>query len=162
MVARWQAELGMAAFLAVIGVITIIGALEYGVGWSPSGPEPGAFPFYMGIIVLVASLANGLRAALPLLRPGLWAERPFLKPEQLRLVLGFTLPILGLVVASLMLGLYVGMALYLFGTLVLQNRYPVLKASLIALTTPVLAYLLIERIFRVAMLKGPLEAWLGL
>ncbi|MCZ8183710.1 MAG: tripartite tricarboxylate transporter TctB family protein [Beijerinckiaceae bacterium] len=162
MVARWQAELGMAAFLAVIGVITIIGALEYGVGWSPSGPEPGAFPFYMGIIVLLASLANALRATLPLLRTRLWAGQAFLKPEQLRLVLGFTLPILGLVIASLMLGLYVGMALYLFGTLVLQNRYPVLKAGLIALTTPFLAYLLIERVFKVAMLKGPLEAWLGL
>ncbi|MFY8113790.1 MAG: tripartite tricarboxylate transporter TctB family protein [Rhabdaerophilum sp.] len=162
MVARWQAELGMAALLAVIGIVTIIGALEYGVGWSPSGPEPGAFPFYMGIIVLLASVANGLRAALPLLRPGLWAGQAFLKPEQMRLVLGFTLPILGLVVASLMLGLYVGMALYLFGTLVLQNRYPVIKAGLIALTTPFLAYLLIERVFKVAMLKGPLEAFLGL
>ncbi|MCZ8185873.1 MAG: tripartite tricarboxylate transporter TctB family protein [Beijerinckiaceae bacterium] len=162
MIARWQAELGMAAFLAVIGVITIIGAREYGVGWSPSGPEPGAFPFYMGIIVLLASLANALRALVAGLRPALWSEQAFLKPEQMRLVLGFTLPILGLVVASLMLGLYVGMALYLFGTLVLQNRYPVLKASLIALATPVLAYFLIERVFKVAMLKGPLEAWLGL
>lgn len=162
MVARWQAELGMAAFLAVIGVITIIGAMEYGVGWSPSGPEPGAFPFYMGIIILLASLANALRATLPRLRPPRWAEHAFLKPEQLRLVLGFTLPILGLVVVSLMLGLYVGMALYLFGTLVLQNRYPVLKAGLIALATPFLAYLLIERVFKVGMLKGPLEAWLGL
>ncbi len=162
MLARWQAEVAMAAFLAVIGIITIVGAMEYGTGWSTSGPEPGAFPFYMGIVILLASLANGLRALLPALRASGWAERPFLTTEQLRLVLGFSLPILGLVIASLLLGLYVGMALYLFGTLVFQNRYPVLKAGLIALVAPVATYILIERIFKVGMLKGPLEAALGL
>lgn len=162
MLARWQAELAMAAFLAVIGIITIVGAMEYGTGWSTSGPEPGAFPFYMGIVILLASLANGLRALLPALRASGWAERPFLTAEQFRLVRGFALPILGLVIASLLLGLYVGMALYLFGTLVFQNRYPMLKAGLIALATPVVTYILIERIFKVGMLKGPLEAALGL
>lgn len=158
---RWLAELVLATFLVVAGVVTIVGAMEYGVGWSPSGPEPGAFPFYMGVIIVVASLVNGIRAALPVLRPGGWGEKPFLTGEQAKLVIGFTLPILGLVIVSLMLGLYVGMALYLFGTLVFQNDYHKGKALMIALITPLCCYLLIEKTFKVAMLKGPLEAALG-
>lgn len=162
MLARWHAEVAMAVFTAAIGIITMVGAREYGTGWSSSGPEPGAFPFYMGVVILVASLANGARAALPMLRARTWADKPFLTAEQFRLVIGFTAPILGLVIASLLLGLYVGMALYLFGTLVFQNRYPLIKAGLIAVVTPVATYILIERIFKVGMLKGPLEAFLGL
>ncbi len=162
MVARWQAELAMAVFTAIVGIVIIVGAQEFGTGWSSSGPEPGAFPYYMGIVILVASLANGFRAAVPALRAADWGMKPFLTGKQFRLVLGFTLPVLGLVIASLWLGLYVGMTLYLFGTLAFQNRYPLLKASLIALATPLVSYVLIERIFKVSMLKGPLEAALGL
>lgn len=159
---RWIAECGLALFLALIGVITIIGAREYGTGWSSSGPEPGAFPFYMGLLVVLASLGNAAQALLPRLRPARWQEEHILKPEQARLVASFALPILGLVIASLLLGLYVGMALYLFGTLVFQNGYSKLKAALIALAAPVFTYLLIEKTFKVGMLKGPLEAMLGL
>ena len=159
---RWLAETLLALLLALAGGITMVGAMEYGIGWSPSGPEPGAFPFYMGAIIVVASLINAARAALPVLRPAGWAEKPFMTGEQARLVLGFAGPILGLVIVSLILGLYVGMALYLFGTLVFQNGYPKLKALIIALAMPLFSYLLIERVFKVAMLKGPIEAALGL
>ena len=145
-----------------MGITTIVGALEYGVGWSSSGPEPGAFPFYMGLIIVAASLANAMRAALPVLRPVRWSAASFLTSEQARLVAGFAGPILGLVIVSLLLGLYVGMAVYLFGTLVFQNDYPKGKAALIAGSAPVFTYLLIEKAFQVGMLKGPLEAALGL
>ena len=160
--ARWLAEVLMALLLAGVGGTTIVGALEYGVGWSPSGPEPGAFPFYMGIIVVAASLANALRAALPMLRPARWGAELFIGASQAGLVVGFAGPIVGLVIASLLLGLYVGMALYLFATLVFQNNYAKGKAALIAIAAPVFTYLLIEKAFKVGMLKGPLEAALGL
>ena len=159
---RWLAEVLMALLLAAVGGTTIVGALDYGVGWSPSGPEPGAFPFYMGIIIVAASLGNVVRAALPVLRPVRWSDAPFLEATQARLVAGFAGPILGLVIASLLLGLYVGMAVYLFATLVFQNNYPKRKALLIAGAAPVFTYLLIEKAFKVGMLKGPLEAALGL
>ena len=159
---RWLAETLLAAILALVGVITMIGASEFGRGWSASGPEPGAFPFYMGALIVGASLINAIRAIFPALRPAPWAEKPFLTREQARLMLGFTGPILALVVISLSLGLYVGMTLYLFGTLVFQNNYPKGKALLIACGTALFCYLLIEKVFQVAMLKGPLEAALGL
>ncbi|CAN1499183.1 Protein of unknown function DUF1468 [Rhabdaerophilaceae bacterium] len=160
--ARWLAEVAIALLLAALGLTIIIGASEYGVGWSSSGPEPGAFPYYMGLVIVVASLANAMRAAVPVLRPPRWSGQQFLNAEQARLVAGFVGPILGLVMVSLLLGLYVGMAIYLFSTLVFQHSYSKTKAVLIAGAAPVFTYLLIEKGFKVGMLKGPLEATLGL
>lgn len=159
MIARWTAEIGMAVLTGLFGLVTVVGAIEYGIGWSSSGPEPGAFPFYIGLMITLASLGNLVSALTTHRRV---AGRPFLTAEQMKLVAGFALPILGLVIVSLVLGLYVGMALYMFGTLVFQNRYSVVKASIISLSLPIATYLLIERAFKVGMLKGPLEAALGL
>lgn len=157
MIARRSAELGMAAFTALFGAATMIGAREYGTGWSPSGPEPGMFPFWIGLMIVLASLANAIAAI-----RAAEGSQSFVSREQARLVIGFALPICGFVVASLVLGIYVGTALYMLGTLVIQNRYPWPKALLIALGLPVFFYFLIEKTFRVALLKGPLEAMLGL
>jgi hypothetical protein len=159
---RWLAEFVVATALACFGLVVVVGAREFGTGWSSSGPEPGAFPFYMGIVIVAASLVNAARAAVPALRPGGWSGATFVTGEQARRVAGFALPILAFVVVSLALGLYVGMAAYLFGTLALQNRYPLWKASAIALAAPLFTWLLIERAFKVGMLKGPIESALGL
>lgn len=155
MLTRPAAEAGMATLTALFGAVTMLGAIEYGVGWSDSGPEPGAFPFWIGLLVLVASLGNGIA--------GLRKESvELVSREQLRLVLGFALPILAFVVLSLFLGLYVGTALYMLGTLVLQNGYSPWRAVPIAVALPLFFYVVIERTFYVPLLKGPLEAMLGL
>ena len=161
MITRRTAEVGMATFTTLCGLATMIGASEYGIGWSPSGPEPGAFPFYIGMMVTLASAGNALVALLhaPSQEGG---RATFISRAQLKLVAGFALPMAGFVITSLLLGLYVGTALYMFGTLVFQNGYSWIRASIIALGLPIFFYLLIERTFQVGMLKGPLEAALGL
>ena len=161
MITRRTAEVGMATFTTLFGLTAMIGASEYGIGWSPSGPQPGTFPFYIGLMIAVASVGNALIALLH----GASQEAgraSFINREQLKLVAGFALPMTGFVIASLLLGLYVGTALYMFGTLVFQNGYSWTRASVIALGLPIFFYVLIERTFKVGMLKGPLEAALGL
>ena len=159
MIRRRTAELGMASATALFGITVMIGAREYGIGWSSAGPEPGMFPFAIGTLVLLASLGNGVLALVQSIPPG---REAFISCEQFRLVAGFAVPIVGFVIASLTLGLYVGTALYMAGTLVFQNGYPAWKAGIIAIGLPVFFYFLIEKAFRVSLLKGPLEAALGL
>ena len=159
MISRRTAEIATALVTGAFGVVTAIGATEFGTGWSASGPEPGTFPFYIGLMVTLASAGNLVTAALA--RNGRLAG-DFINREQLRLVLGFALPMIGFVAASLVLGLYVATALYMFGTLYFQSGYNAWKAGLIAVGLPVFFYLVIERAFQVSMLKGPLEAALGL
>jgi hypothetical protein len=156
MITRQKAEMGVALATALFGAAIMQGAREYGIGWSKAGPEPGMFPFAIGSIVVLASLGNLIKARAE------GATAAFITREQARLVVAFALPVLGFVVASLLLGIYVASALYLFGTLVLQNGYAKGRAALVALAMPMGTYLLIERAFQVNLLKGPLEAWLGL
>lgn len=161
MITRRTAEVGLATFTTLVGLTAMIGASEYGIGWSPSGPQPGTFPFYMGLMIVLASAGNALVALLQGSAQEV-GRTSFISRKQLKLVAGFALPMIGFVIASLLLGLYVGTALYMFGTLVFQNGYSWTRASIIALGLPVFFYLLIERTFKVVMLKGPLEAALGL
>ena len=60
------------------------------------------------------------------------------------------------------LGLYVSLALYLFGAMVFQGGYRPLKAALISLASPLIFYAVFERWFQVPLLKGPLEALFGI
>lgn len=156
MLTRRAVEIAFAGAIALFGAVVAWGATEYGVGWSPSGPEPGTFPFYIGALVALASLANMVMAA----RNGVGAA--FITSEQARRIAAFIGPIFVFVVLSLLLGLYVATALYIGAVMRVQGRYPAWHALLVAMGLPLALYLLLEKGFRVPLLKGPLEALIGL
>lgn len=158
MVSRRTVEVGFAAFTALFGAVISYGATEFGVGWSPSGPEPGTFPFYIGCLVALASFANLASG----LRSRSFAQTVFMTREQGWRIVMFVLPIIGFVVLSLALGLYLATAIYLFAVMVWQGRYPLWHAGLVALGLPVFLFFVLEKGFQVPLLKGPLEAALGL
>ena len=158
MISRFGAELVMAVIAAVFGLIITFGALEFGVGWSPSGPEPGTFPFYVGLIVTAA----GIGIILQTLIQRAHLDESFLTTAQLRSVVFFSLPIVTLVAVSLWVGLYVGMTLYLFASMKFQGGYRASTSVLVAIGMAVSLYLILEIGFQTPLLKGPLEDALGL
>jgi hypothetical protein len=157
MISRVSAEVAFAAFTAAFGAVIAWGATEFGVGWSPSGPQPGTFPFYIGSLVALASVVN---LALALRKTSAGAA-PFITADQGKAVLRFALPMVCFVVLALWLGLYVATAFYMFAVMRFQGRYPYWHASLVAVGLPVALFFLLEKGFRVSLLKGPLEATLG-
>ena len=36
----------------------MIGSLQVGIGWGADGPKSGFFPFYVGLIIVLASVRN--------------------------------------------------------------------------------------------------------
>jgi len=157
MVTRLQAELATASITAAFGLAVMVGATEFGIGWVKSGPEPGTFPFYMGLLVTVASIGTAIQTVLsPVLR-----GETFLDGRQLRTVAAFVLPMVAFVVAAKLLGLYVATALYLFGSMLVQGGYGVWRSAAVALAAPVVLYLVLEKAFKVYLLKGPIESMLG-
>lgn len=157
MITRYQAELATATITAALGLAVMVGATEFGIGWTKSGPEPGTFPFYMGLLVAVASSGTFLQAAL---RPALRGET-FLDGRQLRTVAAFVLPMIAFVIVTKLLGLYVATALYLFGSMLFQGGYRAWSSVVVAVAVPFLLYLVLERAFKVYLLKGPIESALG-
>ena len=55
-------EVGVAAFMVLLGAITIIGSLQVGIGWGAEGPKSGFFPFWIGLIIVATSVFNLVRA----------------------------------------------------------------------------------------------------
>ena len=151
-------EIATALATCGLGVAVMWGAIEHDIGWGDSGPAAGYFPFRIGVLIVLGSLANFVLA--------IWRrseERSvFLTRERGKRVLSFALPILAFVIISLWLGLYVGAILYLFFVMVFQGGYGPLVALGVALAVAVVMRLIFPMWFKVPLLTGPLEAMLGL
>ena len=141
-----------------LGEAVMWGAVEHDLGWGDSGPAAGYFPFRIGVLIVLGSLAN--------LGLAIWRRKEersvFLTRERGKRVLSFALPLLAFVIISLWLGLYVGAILYLFFVMVFQGGYRPLFAIAVALAVAVVMRLVFPMWFKVPLLTGPLEAMLGL
>jgi len=158
MISRYTAEIGTATLTAGLGLAAVIGALEFGIGWGDAGPEPGAFPFYIGLLVVAASIGTLLQAVVR--RQGL--QSVFLHREEAKRVASFFVPMLAFVVMARLLGLYVATALYLAFVMWAQGKYRPVISIASGILAAIVFYLVLEVAFQVPLLKGPLEAALGL
>lgn len=154
-VSRFAAETATALVTLTLGAAIVVGASEYGTSWTASGPQPGTFPFCVGILVIAASSGNLVAA---------WRKRRagalFIDAMQARRIAAFALPMLAFVALALTLGFYVATAIYLAAVMRFQGGYRWLAAIAVAVGTSAFFYLLLELWFKVPLLKGPLEALL--
>lgn len=162
MMSRFQAEIGLAMATLLFGLTIVYGALEFGIGWDSSGPQPGAFPFYTGLLVALASLGTLLITFGKRFAGSANLQEIFLDGEQLKRVVAFFGPMLAFVVLSVTLGMYVATILYLVFAMRFQGGYGWLPSLATAVITAVLFYFALERFFQIGLLKGPVEAFLGL
>lgn len=162
MVSRFSAEIAAALATAAFGAVIAKGALEFGIGWDGSGPQPGTFPFYVGTIVALASLGTlGLTVARYAAGSG-GLRDVALDRDQAKRVASFLLPLLAFVALSVTLGMYVATVLYLAFTMRFQGGYGWVTTAAVSLVTAAFLYLALEKFFQIPLLKGPVEAWLGL
>ena len=157
LLSRFAVEVTLAAVTAAIGAVVTIGALEFGTGWGDGGPQPGYFPFYIGVIVMLAS--GGVLVEAFANRERLRATA-FLRREQGMRIAAFFGPMVGFVLVASLLGLYVALIVYLTATMVVQGHYRLPRALAVSVGSAVIFYLIFEVWFRVPLLKGPLEALL--
>ncbi len=156
LLSRFAAEVAAASTTLLIGAVVSVAATEYGTGWGDAGPQPGYFPFYVGLIICLASVGSLVQAYV------YHRDRQtvFLTLEQGQRILAFFGPMLAFVVLAALLGLYVGLVIYLCGVMVVQGAYRPLKALIISVSTALACYLVFEIWFQVPLLKGPFEALL--
>src|SRR6266404_9892332 len=99
-----------------------------GIAWETDGPQPGYFPFYLGVFLAGASL-YGLMAAL-VTRTG--AAQTFLTRDQLRRVMQVFIPTLLFCLLTQWLGLYVASFLLIAGFMRIIGRIALWKSMLTA------------------------------
>lgn len=155
---RFTMEVAASCLTMAVGGIVAYGSLEFGTGWGDSGPQPGYFPFYVGLIVILASLGVLAQAFVQHRH----RQESFLTRAQRTRILSFFVPMLLFVVLSVLLGLYVALTLYLIGVMTVQGGYRPVKAAAIGVGSALIFYLVFEIWFQVPLMKGPLEALIGI
>jgi hypothetical protein len=152
----------IAALLAfAFGASIALGALEYNIGWGERGPEPGYFPFWMGVVVVVGAVGALLEA---LLSRQLRSPPAAINADQARRIATFLLPMLGFLVVTVVfkLGLYVGMVGYLLIVMLWQGAYRLPAALAVSFGTAIVFFMMFEWWLKVPLMQGPIEAWLGI
>jgi hypothetical protein len=131
-----------------------------GMGWTEDGPEPGYFPFYLSIILILASV-YGIIKSLGERRKAAGNAEVFVTRDQFKRVLLVFLPAVAFCVGMQWLGLYVSSFLLTAGFMIFVGRLSVWKSLLTALIFSLAMFFIFEIKFDVIMPKGPLEALFG-
>ncbi|RTL98747.1 tripartite tricarboxylate transporter TctB family protein [Ancylobacter aquaticus] len=164
-ITRKTMEVATAVLTGSVGALICYGSTENGIGWGPGGPEPGYFPFGIGCLILLGSLATlvqtvwkqaGVRHA------GAVPEEPFINGARLRLLVAFVLPIVAMTAISAWLGLYIGMGLYIFYTMRVSAGFRTLTSLAAALLVIAVNFIVFEKLFMVPLLKGPILEYFGI
>lgn len=158
---RWV-ELGLTLFTTLIGVVVMYGSVEQGIGWGDSGPEPGYFPFYIGLLLSAASVGNGV---LTLVR---WKALSisFVSRSAFRQVLSVFIPIALFVAAMPFTGIYVAsacfIAWFMWHDKTCVKPYGKLMIASISLGAVLASYLIFALWFKVPLDAGPVGDWIAL
>ena len=143
----------VAAVLFVVGAVVVVLARALGAGGTSDGPGSGYFPFYIGLILCIASGGIFFQAVVSKKRDG----RAFVDREQLVRVLSVFVPAIVYVLAIVFVGLYVASAIYIAVFMVVLGKYPAWKAVLIGFLVSAVFFLMFEVWFKVPLYKGTLH-----
>ncbi len=150
---RWK--LRSPLIIGVFGVIAIYGAWRVGISWGAEGPRAGFFPFYVGLLVVIASVVNIASVLRTQPDNKLFAEWP-----QLRQVGAVVVPATIYVLVIPYIGIYVSSALMIAVFMKWFGKYSWQKLIPIAVLVPIALYFTFEKWFLVPLPKGPLEQML--
>ena len=149
-------EIVVAAITFALGALVVVDSLRLGIGWGDEGPKAGYFPFYIGLIICIGSIVNTAIAVLDR-KAGSFVSR-----GQLRDVLRALVPMVLFVGLIGILGLYLAGAVYIAFFMRWIGKYSWAKVATVSLGTTVAFFVLFDLWFKVPLVKGPLEALLGL
>ena len=150
-------EYVVATLCIVLGLITIVGSIKVGIGWGPEGPKSGFFPFYIGLLIVGASLLTCIELWMDKSKDHLFAEW-----GQLRQVMSVVIPTTIYTLVIPYLGIYLSSFILIAGFMKWLGKYPWGITIAVAIGTPAAIYVLFEKWFLIPLPKGPLENLLGL
>ena len=154
MISRRVLEVSTAALTGSFGLAVAVSSVDNGIGWSTAGVDSGTFPFLAGVIIVLGSLYNLGRGALA-------GTAVVVSRSDLHRLAALFVPAAIFIGVIPMVGMYLASAGYMFGVLALPKHQSLLYSFIIAAVTPVVLYIVFERLFLVTLPHGALAAALG-
>ena len=145
--------------LLLVSLAALLGwdSWRTGAGWASDGPQAGYFPFYLSVMLALASL-YGLVSRL-LSKEA--SSAAFVTRDQFVRVMQVFVPTLLFVALTQFLGLYVASFLLVAGFMWYVGGIAVWKSVLASFLFTAAMFITFEIAFDVIMPKGPLEAAFG-
>jgi Tripartite tricarboxylate transporter TctB family len=162
-------DLVVAVLLFLIGALVVFDSHRLGSSWGDDGPQSGYFPFYIGLLLCVSSVATLAQVAFVEWKrrgqfSGAVAERrrQFVAWGPLKQVLSVLLPATVYVLLVQVIGIYLASALYIALFMLWLGHYTWLRSVTVGLAVSASIYLMFEVWFKVPLFKGAynLLAWL--
>ena len=151
-----SAEVVVAALFLLLGAIVVWDSVRLGARWGADGPQAGYFPFYIAVLMCIASAVN---LVLALLKK---EQRAFVGTGQLKLVLSVLIPSVVYVALVAWLGIYVASAIFVAFFMRWLGKYMWWKVAAVSIGNSVVFFFIFEMWFKVPLPKGPVETLLGL
>ncbi len=143
----------VAAILFAFGVVVVVESRRLGAGWTSDGPGAGYFPFYIGLIICIASLGIFWQSTFSAGRD----TDTFVDRGQMKRVMAVLVPALVYVLATVFLGLYVASAIYITLFMVILGHYSWHKSVIVGLVVNAVFFVMFEVWFKVPLYKGTLD-----
>jgi len=151
-------ELAVAAIIFALGAVVMYDSFRLGNRWADDGPQPGYFPFYVGLLLCISSVVTFVKNVMARAR----AEEPFVTRGQLKLVLSVLIPTILYAAIIKPLGIYIASIIFIGWFMRWLGKYSWFKTAAVSIGVMLVFFLTFEIWFKVPLPKGPLEAALGL
>ena len=147
-------DMVVAILIIALGGLVMYDSYQVGIGWE-SGPESGYFPFYIGVLMTLASVVTLVQATV-----GGSAET-FVEWASFKRVLTVFVPAAMFVAAIPFLGIYVAGALFIAAFMTIIGKYQVWNGLAVGAGLSVVFFLIFQKWFLIQLPIGPLERAFG-
>jgi hypothetical protein len=152
-------DIAFALLLLGVSAVFITDSTRLGFRWIDNeGPASGYFPFYIAVMLAIASIANLTGAVL---RGTAGGDETFVGKAALGRVLAVLIPSIVYVAMVQYVGIYVASAVFIFFFMMLMGRETLVRALGVSIAVPFVLFLMFEVWFLVPLPKSPIELWLG-
>ena len=154
-------EIAVAIGFLIFGAVVVWDSKRLGSQWASDGPQAGYFPFYIGVIIIIASIANLLAAV----NSGAKGDKAFVRRGQLKMVVTVMVPCM-IYVALIAnpvysLGIYEASVVFIAFFMRYLGKYGWGKIAAVSVSVMFAFFLMFEVWFKVPLPKGPIEALFG-
>lgn len=152
-------DIVLALLLLGVSAVFITDSTRLGFRWIDNeGPASGYFPFYIAVMLAIASIGNLVGAVLRRTADG---DETFVGKAALGRVLAVLIPSIVYVAMVQYVGIYVASAIFIFFFMMLIGREKLVRTLIVSIAVPLVLFFMFEVWFLVPLPKGPFELWLG-
>lgn len=142
-------EIAVVLCFVSIATLVIYDSTKLGITWEAEGPKAGYFPFYLGSILLLASVINFIKIFIPKI-----GKATLIEFKALKSVLVFLLPSVFYVLGIKYIGIYIASTVYLALFMKYLGKYTWVKSIGVSFGVSAFLYLVFDAWFKILLPRG--------